>query len=720
MKRKPLFWVILLALLLCGALVCMAFADGLQRSGGAVHVTDGVLQTESGSLTYKLYTPLTATEAQKAPGVLLLHGYQNDHETCAAYAIELARRGAVVLALDEYGHGSTQIGLRERGYVDHKLSVNYGAPGSTLKDIGGPIRYRVMMNFSNLSFFDPLYSRDSQGNAITDSSCGGVDAYRLLLELANVDSGRLAVSGHSMGTWSSWSVAAAYAGSDIAPRAVVLQCGELFYPSAYDSENIHFNNVLLLQAKYDEFSYFRDYQNNVDDVLLKSDLRTQFLGTDADHAAWDTTFGSFEDGTARRMELLNTNHRLTTHNAKGLSAAMDWLHDAIGLSLDIPAREQVAMAKEWLTFAAMLLTLCAMLPLMELLLRLKPLRAAAQPLPSGDELASKGKWWRGAIISILIAGLSFPFMTQLGHGLLPLPESIFRMTIGNGFVAWYALLILVMLLTNGIARRGGTILYTARSEEFRTEAGVDKAAKVCKYLGIDGLITIGGDGTYRGALELARRGVRVVGIPATIDNDMGCTEYTIGFDTACNTAIEAIDKLRDTGQSHERVSVVEVMGRNAGHLALYTALAAGASAVLLPEKEVDLEHDVIDVIRRGCIHGRRHHIVVVAEGVGHVHEYAQTIEEETGLETRVTVLGYIQRGGAPSGRDRVSAAMMGVRAIDVLKSDASSRVIVERNGRFEDMDIEEALQMKRELDEEMFVACNRIDTSYQYHHKKTT
>ena len=271
-----------------------------------------------------------------------------------------------------------------------------------------------------------------------------------------------------------------------------------------------------------------------------------------------------------------------------------------------------------------------------------------------------------------------------------------------------------------IINRGGTVLYTARSKEFREWEGVMKAAATCDKYGIEGIVTIGGDGTYRGALELARRGVRVVGIPATIDNDMGCTEYTIGFDTACNTAIEAIDKLRDTGQSHERVSVVEVMGRNAGHLALYTALAAGASAVLLPEKEVDLEHDVIDVIRRGCIHGRRHHIVVVAEGVGHVHEYAQTIEEETGLETRVTVLGYIQRGGAPSGRDRVSAAMMGVRAIDVLKSDASSRVIVERNGRFEDMDIEEALQMKRELDEEMFVACNRIDTSYQYHHKKTT
>ena len=273
---------------------------------------------------------------------------------------------------------------------------------------------------------------------------------------------------------------------------------------------------------------------------------------------------------------------------------------------------------------------------------------------------------------------------------------------------------------SNIINRGGTILYTARSKEFMTEEGQKKAAAILRSRGIDGLVVIGGDGSFRGAQKLSALGIPTIGIPGTIDNDIASTEYTIGFDTACNTAIEAIDKLRDTGQSHERVSVVEVMGRNAGHLALYTAMAAGASAVLLPEKEVDLEHDVIDVIRRGCIHGRRHHIVVVAEGVGHVHEYAQTIEEETGLETRVTVLGYIQRGGAPSGRDRVSAAMMGVRAIDVLKSDASSRVIVERNGRFEDMDIEEALQMKRELDEEMFVACNRIDTSYQYHHKKTT
>lgn len=266
----------------------------------------------------------------------------------------------------------------------------------------------------------------------------------------------------------------------------------------------------------------------------------------------------------------------------------------------------------------------------------------------------------------------------------------------------------------GLSRRGGTILYTARCDEFRTDAGQQKAANVCKYLGIDGLVAIGGDGTFRGALDLARHGVRVVGIPATIDNDMGCTEYAIGFDTACNTAIEAIDKLRDTGQSHERVSIVEVMGRHAGHLALETAVAAGASAVLLPEHPVDLQGEVIDVIRRGCIHGRRHHIVVIAEGVGNSHEYAKIIEEETGLESRVTVLGHIQRGGAPSCRDRVAAAMMGVRAVDVLKSDKGSRVIVARHGEYIDVDMEEALAMTRELDETMYTACNRIDTSYQW------
>ena len=265
---------------------------------------------------------------------------------------------------------------------------------------------------------------------------------------------------------------------------------------------------------------------------------------------------------------------------------------------------------------------------------------------------------------------------------------------------------------DGIGRRGGTVLYTARCEEFRTEAGVQKAANTCKYLGIDAVIAIGGDGTFRGALELARKGVQTICIPATIDNDMGCTEYTLGFDTACNTALEAIDKLRDTGQSHERVSVVEVMGRNAGHLALLTGIACGAAAVLLPEREVDLEHDVVSVIRQACIRGRRHHVVVIAEGVGHATKYAKMIEEATGIDSRVTVLGYIQRGGAPSARDRAAGAMMGVKAIDVIKASKGSRVIVSQNGTYLDMDIEQALRMKRDLDEEMFLACNRIDTSY--------
>ena len=267
---------------------------------------------------------------------------------------------------------------------------------------------------------------------------------------------------------------------------------------------------------------------------------------------------------------------------------------------------------------------------------------------------------------------------------------------------------------DGLSRRGGTILYTARCDEFRTEEGVKKAANVCRDLRLDGLIAIGGDGTLRGAAARAKEGIRVVVVPATIDKDMGCTEYTIGFDTASNTAIEAIDKLRDTGQSHERVSVVQVMGRDAGHLALYIGLSSGASAVLLPEKEYDLERDVVSVIRRGCLFGRRHHIVVVAEGIANLNDLAKQIESGTGLETRVTVLGYIQRGGAPSARDRVCGCMMGVRALDCLKnSEMSNRVVIVKNGTFNDMPLEDAVDHERVFNESMYIACDRIDNSYQ-------
>ena len=450
-------WAILLAALLIAAFVSLFFANRIQTGFGAIDITEGFLKTDVGDLFYKLYTPSGLQEGEKTPGVLLLHGYQNDHETNAAYAIELARRGVTVLSIDEYGHGASVPGLKERGYVNHMVKVNYGEDSEqdgTFRRIGSTVRYRILMNFSNLSFFDKHYTKDDDGNAITDSSCGGIAAYAFLASLPNVDNTKLGVSGHSMGTWSGWTVAAAYSGTEIEPKATVLQCGELFRSSAYDSENIHFNNVLLLQAKWDEFSYFRDYKRNVDETILRSPLRTEFLGTSAENAAWDTTFGDFSNGTARRMELLMTNHRLTTHNARGLAVAMDWFDKAFGGALSGPAFDaQICMAKEWLVLLAMLCTIAALIPLFELLICIPYFKRIIQPLPPIESVKPTGKWWRGAIITVLIAGATYPFMTQLGHALLPLPEGMFRMTVGNGFIGWYLLLILIMAATSFIGWR---------------------------------------------------------------------------------------------------------------------------------------------------------------------------------------------------------------------------------------------------------------------------
>lgn len=467
--KRPL--AVLLALIL-GVFGCMCVAHGIQTDHGSVDVSEGVIDTNVGDLTYKLYVPDNATSETPAPGVLLLHGYQNDHETCAAYAIELARRGVVVMALDEYGHGGSDAGLLNRGYVNHRVKVNFGedsAEDGTFVEIGGSKRYRLLMNFSNLSFFDEHYTADDGGNTIADSSCGGIAAYAVLADLDMVDPSRLALSGHSMGTWSSWSVAAAYAGVtneegvDITPKATVLQCGELFRDSAYDSENIYFNNVLLLQAKYDEFSYFRDYEPFLSDEVLHSDLRAEFLGCDNADAAWDTTYGSFTDGTARRMELLETNHRLATHDGSGLTVALDWFDQTIGFEKTLDADDHVYMTKEVLVFAAMLLAIGAMLPFMELLLQTRFFKTVAQPLPAREGILSKGRWWKNAIITMVLAGASYPFMTQLGHALFPVPESIFRMTIGNGFLCWYLLLILIMLVTTWLsvrkAKKQGTAPY---------------------------------------------------------------------------------------------------------------------------------------------------------------------------------------------------------------------------------------------------------------------
>ena len=248
-----------------------------------------------------------------------------------------------------------------------------------------------------------------------------------------------------------------------------------------------------------------------------------------------------------------------------------------------------------------------------------------------------------------------------------------------------------------IINRGGTILYTARSKEFMTEEGQRKAVSTCKFLGLDGIVAIGGDGTFRGALALSKYGINVVGVPATIDNDISCTNYCIGFDTAANTAIECIDKLRDTMQSHERCSVVEVMGRNAGYLAMYVGLAVGATAVLVPEEPIDFERDVIEKIRQARFNGFTHYMIVVAEGAGSAAEIAAKIKEAIDLDPRVTVLGHIQRGGCPTGRDRVNATKMGYMAVNLLHEGKTNRIVCTNQGRYSDVDIDDALAMHKSV-----------------------
>lgn len=251
-----------------------------------------------------------------------------------------------------------------------------------------------------------------------------------------------------------------------------------------------------------------------------------------------------------------------------------------------------------------------------------------------------------------------------------------------------------------VINRGGTLLYTARSKEFMTPEGQQKAVNTCKLLGLDGIVAIGGDGTFRGAQALSRHGISVVGIPATIDNDIACTNYCIGFDTAANTAIECIDKLRDTMQSHERCSVVEVMGRNAGHLALYVGLAVGATAVLVPERKEDFNTEVIEKIRNARLNGFTHYMIVVAEGAASALEVAQNIKDTICIEPRVTVLGHIQRGGTPTARDRVTATRMGYRAVDILANGGTNRIVALLDGRMSEIGIEEGLACHKGIDME--------------------
>ncbi|MBQ3547622.1 MAG: 6-phosphofructokinase [Clostridia bacterium] len=256
-----------------------------------------------------------------------------------------------------------------------------------------------------------------------------------------------------------------------------------------------------------------------------------------------------------------------------------------------------------------------------------------------------------------------------------------------------------------IIQLGGTMLYSARSSRFKTEEGLAEAMATCKKHGIEGIVVIGGDGSFRGARDLSLRGIPCVGIPATIDNDISSTEYTIGFDTAMNTVIQMVDRLRDTCDSHARCSVVEVMGRRAGHIALRTGLSVGAVAILVPERDTTIE-EVIEKIEHTRKLGKKHFIVMVAEGVGGVDEMAKKIEAVTGIETRGTILGHVQRGGAPTVRDRVIASQMGFEAVNLLKEGIGNRVVAYKLGKIVNYDIYEALNMNKPFDEYMYLVAD--------------
>lgn len=256
--------------------------------------------------------------------------------------------------------------------------------------------------------------------------------------------------------------------------------------------------------------------------------------------------------------------------------------------------------------------------------------------------------------------------------------------------------------------RGGTILYTARCQEFTTPEGQQRGAEVCRKHGIDGIVVVGGDGSFRGAGKLSALGINTIGCPGTIDLDIACTDYTIGFDTAINTAMEAIDKLRDTSTSHERCSIIEVMGRRAGYIAMWCGVANGAEEILIPERYDGDEQAIINRIIEARKRGKKHYIIINAEGIGHSTSMAKRIEAATGIETRATILGHIQRGGSPTCKDRYYASMMGARAAELLRDGKSNRVVAYKHGEFVDFDIQEALQMKKDIPEDQYRIANLL------------
>lgn len=302
-------------------------------------------------------------------------------------------------------------------------------------------------------------------------------------------------------------------------------------------------------------------------------------------------------------------------------------------------------------------------------------------LTSGGDAPGMNAAVRSVVRTALAKGLRVRGIRRGYHGLLK--EEIIDMNAGD---------------VSEIIQRGGTVLQTARCSMMRTEEGQQKAAAICKKYGIDGLVVIGGDGSFIGAQKLASLGVKTIGVPATIDLDISCTDYTIGFDTAVNTAVEAIDKIRDTSTSHERCSIIEVMGRDAGYLALWCGISNGAEKILVPERreefdEMDLIEDILKCKRRG----KKNYIIVNAEGIGDSINMAKRIEEATGIETRASIIGHMQRGGRPTAKDRMYASIMGAKAVDLLLAGKTNRVVAYKNGQFIDYDINEALAMKKEI-----------------------
>ncbi|MBU0926482.1 MAG: hypothetical protein KKA67_01930 [Spirochaetes bacterium] len=449
-----------LAFLACiaAAAAALAVAAYLESGFGSVEVAKVriPITTSDGASAYipgKLYRPLSARSATPAPAVLALHGYQNDKDTSAAYAMELARRGIVALTIDQFGHGANPVGLRERGYDEAK---------------GGPARFKLFMSFSRLN--------GDGVPGIVDSSMGASRAFRWLAGLEFVRADRIGLTGHSMGTWSAVTAAL----ENPTHAAVVLQCGEAYGPVRDEAGAVRLKNVLMLQARFEEFDYFRDYALTTGALNQTEKRYKTFAGQDGP-IEWNRTYGDFADGSARRMELLETVHRGVTHSGAGMSAAMDWLVRALRADTGLDSRDLVFLARELLLGAGLVIAALSLMPLCSLLLSTRFFASVARPLP-GRYVASRASWRKNAAISVALSALLYPFLTQLGHGLFPYPDGVFKTLMAGGLILWLDALAVIAFLTfirwyrKGEGRRLGVTLYDLGVSFAEGETGIDWAA----------------------------------------------------------------------------------------------------------------------------------------------------------------------------------------------------------------------------------------------------